>query len=153
MGPPQGPCPGLSLHPCPRGGQRVCPPMHGAHFSSGGPLAPAAREIAPGLGTPGHLCLSCLWPRQTPIPWTPPTRRRRSPPCSGWQRSCRPASGCRGGLSASSWSTCSRLLSAMGSAGPWRASSSTGGRARVVVGTCPGWAPDPVQTHHLGPPA
>lgn len=68
---------------------------------------------------------------QTPIPWIPPTRPRRSPPCSGWRRSCRPASACRGGPSASSWSTCSRLPSATGSAGPSRASSSTGGRARV----------------------
>lgn len=71
---------------------------------------------------------------QTPILWIPPTLRRRSPPCSGWRRSCHPVSECRGGLSASSWSTCSRLPSAMGSAEPWRASSSTGGWARVVVG-------------------
>lgn len=97
-------------------------------------LPPAARATASDPGMLGHLCLSCLWPRQTPIPWIPPTRPRRSPPCNGWQRSCPPASGCRGGRSASSWSTYSRLLSATGSAGPWRASSSTGGWARVVVG-------------------
>lgn len=92
---------------------------------------------------PGKLHLA--WDMESPMPllpvtlqtlilWIPPTHHRHSPPCSGWQISCHPASECRGGLSASSWSTCSRLQSATGSAGPLRASSNTGGQAEVVGG-------------------
>lgn len=109
-------------------------PVLSTQPSSGGPLAPAEGQTLPGLGTPAHLCVSFLWPapRKIPTRWIPPTRRRHSPPCSGWQRSSRPVSECRGGPSASSWSTCSRPPSATGSAGPSRASSSTGGHPRVA---------------------
>lgn len=90
-------------------------------------LFPAAKETSPGQGLwVNHA--SYLWSQQTLILWIPPTHLRHSPRCSGWQRSCHPASGSREGRSASSWNTCSRLLSAMGFAELWRASSNTGGQ-------------------------
>lgn len=115
----------LSLHPQRR--PQLCLPVGG-----------------PWPGDPGSPGLSCLCP-QTRTLWIPPARGPRSARCSGWRTSCRPASVCRAGPSASSWSACSRPPSAMASAGPWRASSSTGGR-----GDLPG-AP-PAQTLHRGPP-
>lgn len=51
--------------PIPSCRQQMCPPKHGAVQpppSSGGPLASAAREAAPGLGLWNQLRLSCLWP-------------------------------------------------------------------------------------------
>lgn len=126
MGRSQGPCPAFPPSPAAATdvpSQAWCPQPH-----------PVRQEV-PGPGDTGSPGPPLPVTPQTPTLWTPPAHRQRSPPCSGWRTSCRPASACRGGPSASSWSACSRLPSDTGSAGPSRASSNTGGQAGA------GWRP------------